>query len=139
MQKVHDRGYTAEDAVATFYMILVFANSALAMGILAGGEARFPYPTYQPLLDLSQGHVWPWGVSIGAAGILMTLHSKWANLTGLALSFAWHNLFSAMFAVAVVQYPTAGATAPIPYSALAMVHVALITLKIVEIRRARKA
>lgn len=139
MQQIQERGFGPDDAVYAAYMAIVFANSALSMGILAGGDARFPYPTYQPLLDLTNGHVWPWGASIGIAAIFMAVHSRYANLFGLALSFAWYNLFSAMFAVAIVQYDTAGATAPVPYLALAMIHVALITLKIVEIRRARKA
>lgn len=138
MQQIQERGLGTEDVVHAAYMAIVFSNSALAMGILAGGRARFPFPTYQPLLDLSHGQVWPWGATIGATAVLMAVHHQSANLVGLCVSFAWYNLFSAMFAVAIVQYPNAGATAPVPYLALAMIHVALITLKIVEIRRARE-
>ena len=137
MERFEDRPFGVDEVVHAIYRCILFADAALAMAILAGGTTRFPFPTYQPLLELSDGHAWPWGVSIGAAAILLAVHNRVANFVGLALSFLWMNLFSAMFAVAIVQYPAADSVAPIPYATLAVVHVALLTLKVVEYRASR--
>lgn len=131
------RGFYADDVVAAIYRTVAAVDAALAMAILAGGNARFPLPTYQPLLELTNGQSWPWGVSIGAAAFMIMIHSQVLNLLGLAISFLWLNLISAMFVTAIVQFPGAGSTAPIPYVGLAAMHVALMVLKVVEIRDAR--
>lgn len=137
VRRLEKHGFSAGDVVAAVYRTVAAVDAALAMAILAGGDARFPIPTYQPLLEITGGSSWPWGISIGIAAFLIMVHSRYANLLGLAISFLWLNLISAMFITAIIQFPEAGSTAPIPYAGLAAMHVALMVLKLVEIRDAR--
>lgn len=126
------------DTVLTFiYRAVAVTHILLGLAIMIGGKAHFPFPTYQPLLDLSQGAVWPWGVTIIAAGVLMLIPRAFAGFMGLLVGFLWMNLFASMFVVALIQYDGAGSTAPIPYALIAFIQVALLTLKVAEWRRRR--
>lgn len=112
--------------------IMVAVHVALGMAILVGGSTRFPYPTYQPLVDLTNGHIWIWGVWIlGAAG-LMTLPTRWPQILGLWLGMAWQIMWCALFSVAVLEYPTAGGTAAIAYGGFAFIDAALLTARVID-------
>lgn len=124
--------------LAVIYRVVAVGHVALGVSILIGGIARFPYPTYQPMLDLTRGAVWPWGAVIITSGVAMLIPHRVLNLAGLGVGFCWFNLFSAMFAVALWKYDESGSTAPVPYFILGAIHVALLTLKIAEYRDARR-
>lgn len=125
------------DFAVAVYQALVATNVGLGIAILVGGPERFPFPTYRPLLELSNGSVWPWGLSILLAAVLMCLQGFWVNMAGLGLSLLWMNMFSVMF-FAAYKYETSGSTAPIPYLGLAMIIVGMMTYKVVE-RRIRRS
>lgn len=112
--------------------VLFAVHLGLGVAILAGGIYRFPYPTYQPLIDIVNGQTWIWGLWIVAAALLLMFPSRWPQILGLWLGMCWHIMWCAAFAVAVVQYPTAGATAMISYGGFALLNAALLTARIVE-------
>lgn len=68
----------------------------------------------------------------------MLIYDPYISLGGLVLSFAWYNMFAAMFIVSLVRYPAAGSTAPIPYVTVAVILFTLITLKLAECKRKKK-
>lgn len=119
------------DFPAAVYRALLVGHTGLGVAILVGGAARFPLPTYKPLLELTGGDVLPWGVSILVSALLMTLHGWWVNMVGLGIGLGWMSTFSTMFFWAYSD-PTSASTAPIPYAVLGMIIVALMTLKIAE-------
>ena len=127
------------DLAVAIYRALLVTHAALGVAILVGGAERFPFPTYQPLLDLTDGQVWPWGFSILASAFAMAVQGWWINMIGLGIGLLWMNLFSTMF-FAAYKYEQAGSTAPIPYAGLAMIIVALMTYKVVEhaVRRSER-
>lgn len=117
--------------IAAFHIIIGIA-------IIVGGEARFPFPSYQPMLDLTNHAVWPLGVTAISSGLAMLFPHRLVMLVGLGVGFLWLNLFAAAFAVALFTYPNAGSTAPVPYWIIAVLHVALMTLRVAEYRDARR-
>lgn len=86
-------------------------NLGFAAAVLVGGVIRFPPPTYAPLLGLTGGRVWPYGVlfAISAAGLLAPWY--WPRMIGVAAGIVVHSTFSALFLAAILIYPNAGATA----------------------------
>lgn len=133
-----DRRINTETVLQFVYQVIAVTHIILGVAILFGGVEHFPFPTYQPLLDMTGGAVWPWGDTIIIAGIAMLIPNNWLNLLGLVLGFFWMNLFSAMFLIALVQYEGAGSTAPIPYATIGFIQVALLTLKVAELARLRR-
>lgn len=120
------------------YLIMAIGEIFVGVAILIGGTDRFPYPSYQPMLDLSNGSVVPWGMVVIIAGVLMLVPHRFAQLVGLAVAFLWFNLFCVMFVVADIQYEHSSSTAPVPYAILALISVALMTLKVAECRMAHR-
>lgn len=112
--------------------IMVAVHVGLGVAVLIGGSKRFPYPTYEPLIHLTDDNVWVWGIwSLFAAGLMM-IPARWPQALGLWLGMVWQILWCALFAVAVIQYPTAGATAAIAYGGFAAIDAALLTARIVD-------
>lgn len=112
--------------------ILIMVNVGLGMAIFAGGVERFTYPSYEPLVDFTNGHVWIWGVLISLAAFLMATPFRSVNLIGLWIAMAWHIIWMACFTIAVLHYSNSAAT-PIPvYGGLAMVHAALMTARVID-------
>lgn len=112
--------------------IMLWGHVALGVAVLVGGPHRFPFPTYQPLLMMVNGATWVWGAWILGAAALMTVPSKWPQIIGLWFGMVWHIMWCAAFAVAIVKYPTAGATAAVAYGTFAMIDAALLTARIVD-------
>lgn len=121
------------DFAIAIYRALIAVDVSLGVAILVGGVPRFPAPTYTPHLELTDGEVWPWGVSILLAGLLMAVNGWWFNMTGLGVSLLWMNIFAFMF-FAALENPQAGSTAPIPYMGFGLFIVAMMTYKVVEYR-----
>lgn len=112
--------------------ILVGMHTSLGVAVLVGGVYRFPYPTYQPLTDLVNGHTWLWGIWILASAGLLMIPTRWPQIFGLWFGMVWHIMWGVSFAVAVVKYPTASAAEAIVFGGLALFNAALLTARIVE-------
>lgn len=111
---------------------MIAVHWGLGLAVLAGGTARFTIPSYTPLIDLSGGHPWIWGLTIMLSAALMMVPFKWPNVLGLWFGMVWMILWTSAFTVAVVQYPSAAAT-PVPaYAGLAMIDAALLTARVLE-------
>lgn len=97
--------------------------------ILAGGAIRFPPPTYKPLLDLTEGQVWPYALAYLTSGLLLTLaRGARLRLAGAIVGIGANSCFAALFLVAVFMFPTAGATAWWAYLVFASQSAALAAL-----------
>jgi hypothetical protein len=115
------------ERIAAAYLGMIHAGFGVA--ILVGGAIRFPPPTYKPLLDLSNGHVWPYGVVYLASGILLTLgQGPLVRMAGAIVGIVANSCFAALFLVAVLMFPDAGATAWWAYFAFATQSAALAAL-----------
>lgn len=112
--------------------IMLAVHVGLGTAVLAGGVGRFPFPTYQPLIEMVNGQVWIWGFWIMASAGFMMMPWKWPQIFGLWLGMAWQIMWCAAFAIAVIQYPTAGATAAVAYGGFALIDAALLTARIVD-------
>lgn len=94
-------------------------NAGFAFTVLVGGAIRFPPPTYEPLLDMTGGHVWPYGILFACSAVGLLSRGYRARLIGCAFGILAHSTFAALFLVAVLKFPDAGATAWWAYLAFA--------------------
>lgn len=112
--------------------IIIMINIGLGFVILVGGVDRFSVPSYNPLVDFSDGRTWLWGVWIIISGMLMSTPFRWPNIIGLWIAMFWHLIWMACFTVAMLNFPTA-ATTPIPmYGGMALICTALLTARVIE-------
>lgn len=112
--------------------VMLWVHIGLGAAILLGGPGRFTYPTYQPLVNLTQGHTWIWGVWILAAAVLMLLPLQWLNMLGLWLGMVWMIVWAAMSTVSVVNYSDSAATPMVVYAGFAGINAALLTALALE-------
>lgn len=112
--------------------IMIVLHWGLGIAILVGGPARFSIPTYQPLVDLTNGHTWMWALQIITSGALMMVPFKWPNIVGLWLGMVWMIIWTGLFSVSVMNSPTAAATPAVAYAAFAMINAALLTARVIE-------
>lgn len=127
--------WTEHQALAWITNIMLAVHVGLGVAVLDGGPQRFAFPTYQPLIDMVNGSTWVWGAWILAAAALMMVPARWTQIAGLWLGMTWQIMWCSLFAVAVVEYPTAGATAAIAYGGFAAIDAALLTARIIERER----
>ena len=121
-----------EMAVKWISNIMIWTQTGLGFAVLIGGPYRFPYPTYQPLINVVNGQTWVWGVWMLMATGLMMIPTRWPQVLGLWFAMFWQVMWCAAFSIAVVEYPTAGATAAVAYGGFALLDAALLTARIVE-------
>jgi hypothetical protein len=121
-----------EFAVKWITNIMVSVHVGLGVAVLAGGAYRFPYPTYQPLIDIVNGETWIWGIWVLFSAFLMLIPARWPQIVGLWTGMCWQIMWTAAFTIAVIEYPTAGATAAVAYGGFALLDAALLTARIVE-------
>lgn len=133
--RLNRRPLATETAVRLIYVAVALNLIALGLAILVGGPNRFPFPTYQPLLDMTGGEVWPWSAWAVTSGTLMCVPRPHVRTVGLVAGFLWSNMFAAMFTVALVRYPNAGSTAPFPYLTISVITVVLIAHYVATCRR----
>lgn len=112
--------------------VMLVVHWGLGIAILVGGKQRFSLPTYQPLIDLTNGHVWIWGVAICLSAILMMAPFKWPNVLGLWLGMAWMILWTVLFSVSVVSDNGSAATPAVAYAGFSMINAALLTARVIE-------
>jgi hypothetical protein len=124
--------WTEHQALAWIWNIMITVHVGLGVAVLAGGSDRFSYPTYKPLLDLVNGRTWIWGAWVLAAAVLMTVPARWPQMIGLWIGMIWQIFWCSLFSVAVIQYPTSGATASVAYAGFAMIDAALLTARVIE-------
>jgi hypothetical protein len=116
---------------------MIAVHWGLGLSIIIGGKQRFTLPSYQPLIDLTDGRIWVWGLAIMGSATLMMLPFKWPNIAGLWVGMVWMIMWTSLFSVSVVKYTNAAAT-PVPvYAGLAMINAALLTARILERPRER--
>lgn len=119
-------------AVKWIMNIMIAVHVGLGTAVIAGGRIRMPYPTYKPLVEMVDGHIWIWGVWVlGAAG-LMAIPTKWPQVLGLWSGMCWQIMWTVAFSIAMVEYPTAGATAAVAYGGFALLDAALLTARVVD-------
>jgi hypothetical protein len=114
---------------------MIALHFSLGLAVLLGGEQRFTYPTYQPLVDLSHGRTWMWGWWMIASAALMLYPSRLSQIVGTWLGMCWSIVWCTLFAVAVFEYPNAGATATVAYGGFAMINAALLTARVIDRKR----
>lgn len=124
--------WTEHQALQWIWNIMIAVHVALGVAVLAGGRARFDYPTYKPLVDMVHGETWIWGAWILVAATLMTIPARWPQMIGLWLGMSWQIMWFTLFAVAVVKYPDSGATASVAYAGFALIDAALLTARVIE-------
>ena len=112
--------------------IMIAVHWGLGLSVVVGGRARFTVPTYQPLIDLTQGHVWIWGAAIMLSAALMMVPFKWLSVAGIWLGMCWMIMWTSLFSVSLVQYPHAAATPVVAYAGFAMINAALLTARLLE-------
>jgi len=112
--------------------IMIVVHWGLGLSVLIGGQQRFTVPTYQPLIDMTDGHIWLWGATIMASATLMMMPFKWPNIAGLWLGMMWMIMWASLFSVSLVQYPNAAATPVVAYAGFAMINTALLTARVME-------
>jgi hypothetical protein len=123
---------TDEVIVEAVCNIMMIVHVGLGLAVLVGGEGRFSPPSYTPLIEMTNGHVWIWGAwTLLAAGGMMTPY-KWGQVAGLWLGMFWMAMWAALFGVATFTYPEANATAMIAYGGFAAIDTALLTAKVLE-------
>lgn len=125
----HHEGHLLSQWVTS---VMILVHWGLGIAILAGGEQRFSLPTYQPLIDLAFGQTWLWGVHTCLAALLMMIPFRWPNIVGLWLGMLWMIVWTALFGMSVVQYPTSAATPAVAYAGFAMIDAALLTVRVIE-------
>lgn len=112
--------------------IMIAVHWGLGIAVLAGGRTRFSLPSYEPLIALVAGNVWIWGAIIIASAVLMMTPFKVLNVAGLFIGVLWMNMWLALFAIALINFPTAAATPVVAYAGFAMLDAALLTARVLD-------
>lgn len=115
--------------------IMITVHWGLGLAILVGGKQRFSLPTYKPLIEIVNGHTWIWGAVAMFAAVLMMSPFKWPNIFGFWLGMCWMIIWMSLFAVSVLTFPTAAATAMVAYAGFAMIDAALLTARVLDQKR----
>lgn len=111
---------------------MILVNAGLAIAILYGGPPSFLPPSYEPLVDYTDGNTWIWGALIGTAALLMGIPNRRVNIVGLWLSMFWHIIWMAAFLMAMINYEPTAIT-PIPaYCGFALISATLLTARVIE-------
>ena len=115
------------ERIGSVYLGLIHLGFSLA--VIVGGAIRFPPPTYAPLLDLTGGHVWPYGLLYGTSAVLLIAGTCWwVRALGALVGIVANSTFSALFLVAVFMFSDAAATAWWAYFGFATLSAALLGL-----------
>lgn len=138
MDLLHERitWYRAEDLVCR---VLGVVHVGLGLAVFSGGAIRFPPPTYTPLLELTNGVVWPYGIFWISAGLIMlSARKRWEQVLGLVCSIFITNLWSVLFAWAAIKYDTAGLTASVAYGGYGLLSGLLLGFMVVHWLKSRE-
>lgn len=112
--------------------VMLLVHGGLGVAVLAGGIERLTPPSYDPIINLVHGEVWIWGVWSLAVAVLLVIPLRWPNVIGLVLGMLWMYTWCGLFAVAVVQYPAATATAMVAYGGFALLDLGLLVVRVID-------
>jgi uncharacterized membrane protein len=93
-----------------------------------GGEERFPAPGYTPLLQLSNGVVWPYGIAWMIGGAIMILCRSDFRLVGIGIVILVSNLWAALFMLAAFNDPHAPLTPMVAYGGYGLMNAVLAAI-----------
>lgn len=116
-------------------LLLGVVHFLLGFVTWAGGEERFPAPGYTPLLNLSHGVVWPYGVAWMLGGAIMVICRSNARLAGIAVVVIVSNLWAALFCLAAFRDPHAPLTPIIAYGGYGLLNAVLAAFIVVHRER----
>ncbi len=133
MKNAHGVHHRYDLFIAVHHCMAV-CHGGLAVAVLVGGVPRFPPPTYQSLLDMTNGVIWPWGVALMASSVMMCSRFVIVDMLGILIGMFCMASWSIAFAVAL-QYPQAGATAFVAYAALFGINFSLLAQRCIEYER----
>lgn len=108
--------------------VLGFIHVMLGMAVWIGGIDRFPPPNYTPLLDFTDGRIWPYAFLWASGGIVMALFQGWWRLLGIGLVLIVTNLWAALFLVAALHNPSASFTPTAAYGGYGLLNGILLWL-----------
>lgn len=115
--------------------LLGIIHCVLGLAVLIGGDDRFPPPNYTPLLNLTNGAVWPYGALWLAGGLTMIVVPGGWRLIGIAVVVFISNLWAGLFFYATLQNPTASYTPTAAYGGYGLLNAALFAVMWTHRRR----
>jgi len=114
-----------------FCKALGVIHALLGVAVILGGLARFPPPSYTPLIDVSGGNIWIYGtVWLGGGLVMMFGPSTRIRLVGVGLSVVLSNIWAALFAWAAWSYPNATFTATVAYGGYGLLNTMLFVFMV---------
>lgn len=113
-------------------LMLGSVHFLLGFVTLVGGRERFPSPGYTPLLDLSNGVVWPYGLMWMLGGFVMVVAKNNWRLAGVSIVVIIANLWAAMFAIAAFKDPHAPLTPVAAYGGYGLMNAVLAALIVIH-------
>lgn len=117
-----------------FCYLLGFIHMTLGVAVLVGGTHRFPPPNYSPLLEFTNGRVWPYGVLWISGGAIMILARGGWRLIGIGLVVLISNLWAALFFVATQESALASYTPVAAYGGYGLINAVLFWLTYMHLR-----
>lgn len=113
------------------HLIMVVIHMGLSLAFILAPADRFSSSSWDPLLDVINGSIEPWGIVLGLAGLLMAKGGLWLDMLGEAIAICWFSMMSALFLYALKD-PTASATGFIVYAGLMAVNGALLAQRVID-------
>lgn len=112
--------------------VMIMVHFGFGLVLLFSHPLTFGSKTYEPIVTLSQGHLWLWGVVIIFSGYLMAMPYKWLNVVGLWIGMAWMATWTSLFIWAVLSYPEASPLLVIACGGFAMINASLLTARVIN-------
>jgi len=112
--------------------VMLIVHGGLGIAILVGGLGRLTPPSYDPIIDLVNGHIWIWGVWSIVVAVLLVVPLRWPNIIGLVFGMFWMYLWCGLFAIAIAKYPEASATAMVAYGGFALLDLGLLVVRVID-------
>lgn len=110
----------------------------IGVSILAASIDRFVSASFRPLLDFTDGVMWPYGLAYVLCGGVMTLGDGLLQRLGLMIGVLVNNVFAALFLVATIQYHDAAPTGIAAYGGYAALDAAVLALLINQRRKSKR-
>lgn len=116
-------------------MLLGTIHIALGTAVLVGGPPRFPPPNYTPLVEATNGEVWPYGSAWILGGLIMLIAPGRWRLIGIGIIILISNVWAALFAVGAYVNPTASFTPTVAYGGYGIINACVGALMWMHSRR----
>lgn len=109
--------------------IMMMGHAALGLVVLLASD-RLTGSTYEPMIEMVDGHMWVWAVWIIASAILMGVPFRWPIIAGIWLGMFWMFMWAGLFTFSVVRHDDADAMLMVAFSIFALIDVALLTARV---------